>query len=173
MSAPFLLILAMIAAPPEAKAAYYLGEWKVTTPEGRSVGNLVALVKRETIPAESRIVETVLVLSSNRGEASREYVFNCAVTGASFALKEQGGAITGKGELTGRAWEWTGWTTTTKLPGGVLQAQTSVTDRGLSASKELVGPDGLIRLKYVEDYASIDGGTYELFRDKLAPRNAK
>ena len=172
-SAPLLLILAMIAAPPEAKATYYLGEWKVMTPEGRQVGNLVSLVKRESFPDESKLVETVLVISSNKTEPTREYAFICAVTGSSFVLKEKAGTIAGTGEWTGRPWDWTGWTTTTKIPSGTLNAQTRVTERGMSASKEFVSANGQVQLRYVEEYMSIDGGTYELFHEKIFPKNAR
>lgn len=173
MSVGFAIILAIVTAPPEAKATYYLAESKVFAPDGRPVGNLVSLVKRESYPDKSRIVETVLTLSSNPREMNREHVAIWTVDGQAFTLAEQGGAFTGRGELVGRPWEWTEWTTTTKTPGGTIQARTRLTSRGLSASKEFLGPDGVPRLRYVEDLASIDGGTYELFREKLFPKNAK
>jgi len=173
MSVLFAVLLTTMAAPPEAKAMYYLGESQVTTADGRPIGNLVALVKREQFPSESKIVETVLMISSKPREPSQEYVGIFTVTGSSFTLKEQRGAFVGAGELTGSPWEWTAWTTTTRSPGGVLKSQTRVTDRGLSVTKELLGPDGRPRIKYLEDYAAIDGGTYELFHAKLFPKSAR
>ena len=47
------------AKAPAAKVAYYLGESTVRGADGKALGNLVALMKRELRPGESRIVETV------------------------------------------------------------------------------------------------------------------
>ena len=120
MSVGFALIVAtcLAANPGAAKATYYLGESRVTTPDGRPVGHLVLLVKREQFPAQAKIVETMLMLSSNPREPATEYVSIFTVEGSTFQMKEQGGSFAGKGELSGKPWEWTAWTTTTQTAGG-------------------------------------------------------
>jgi hypothetical protein len=174
-----LLILAILLADgpaPAAKVTYYFGESKVIRADGQPLGNLVSLVKREVIPAESKIVETVLMVSSQPREPVKEYVGVFSVTGAAFTLKEQGGAFEGEGELIGKPWEWTAWNTTSKLPGqrgGTLKSSNKMGGRGMAVSKELFSGDGSLRVKFAEDYAAIDGATYELLRSKLLPRDGK
>jgi hypothetical protein len=171
----FALIIATITADgpepaPVARASYYLGESKVFSPAGRPLGNLVTLTKREIYPAESKIVETVLTLSSNPREPSREFVAVSVIEGPTFKLREKSGAFSGSGELTGKAWAWHSWTTNERTQTAVVRSETQVTDRGLTVNKELVGLDGGVRARYKESHASIDGGTYELFHDKLVPQ---
>lgn len=171
----FALILATMSADgppplPAARASYYLGEAKVFSPAGRPLGNLVTLVKRETFPSESKIVETVLTISSNPREPSREHVAVSVVEGATYKSRERGGAFAGNGDLTGKPWEWTSWTSTERTQTAVVRSETKLTERGLTVNKELVGLDGGVRARYSESHASIDGGTYELFRDKLFPK---
>lgn len=119
MTAPLLILATLLAdgPAPAARVTYYFGESRVMRADGQPLGNLVSLVKHEVIPAESRIVETVLMISSQPREPSREYVAVSSVKGAGFTMKEQGGAYEGEGELTGKPWEWTAWTSTAKIPG--------------------------------------------------------
>lgn len=172
-----LLILPLLLGPdtpaPAAKVAYYFGESKVSTVDGKPLGVMVSLVKREVKPAESTIVETVLVISSRPQEPIKEHVATLAVDGATFTSTEQGGAFTGTGQLIGKPWEWAAWTSTSKLAltnGGSVVSRDRVTDRGLSVSKDVLGPDGVVRVKIAEDLATIDGATYELLHAKLAPK---
>ncbi len=160
-------------APAQASATYYLGESNVTTPDGKSLGNLVTLIKREQFPAQGKIVETMVLVSSNRREPATEYVSVWVVEGSNFRVKEQSNAFSGKGELTGKSWDWSGWTIVTQTAAGIIRGHAQRTERGLTIVKELVGPDGVTRAKYTEDHAKIDGGTYELFRTKLLPRAPK
>ena len=174
MSAAPLLILAMFAVDgPTAKTTYYLGESKVMRPDGLPLGNLVALVKREVKPAESTIVETVLMVSSRPGEPVKEYVTTLKVIGSKFTASEKSGGFEGVGELVGKPWEWTGWSSTSKLTGangGMVKSTDTLGGRGLIIAKEVYSADGAMRVKITEDYASIDGATYELLRDKLMPK---
>jgi hypothetical protein len=154
----------------EGKVAYYLGESAVRDADGKPLGNLVVLFKRETRPSESRIVETTALISSRPGEPIQEYVATSTVNGTTLSLKEQKGTFSGDGTLAGPAWAWTSWTTNTTLGGGTLRSRFQVTERGLAADKALLAPNGAIRVTFSEDYAAIDGGTYELLRDKLLPK---
>jgi hypothetical protein len=159
------------APAPAAKVAYYLGESKVRDADGKPLGNLVALVKRELRPGESRIVETTLLVSSRTGEPVQEHVAVSAVKGGAFTTKEQKGAFSGDGTLAGPAWGWTSWTSNTTLGGGggTLRARSQITERGMAVDKALLAPNGAVRVTFAEDYAAIDGATYELLRAKLLP----
>jgi hypothetical protein len=178
MTTTLTLIAATLLAAdgPATKATYYLGESKVMTADGKSLGNMVMLVKRELRPAESRIIETVLMVSSRRDEPIKEYLTVLTVKGSRFTMREQSGAFSGSGELEGNPWEWSGWTSTSKMPGqngGTIVSRDKLTERGMATSKELSGPDGTVRVKFAEDYAAIDGGTYELLHAKLLPREIR
>ena len=85
--------------------------------------------------------------------------------------KEQKGAFSGDGTLSGPAWAWTSWASNTTLGGGggTLRARSQITERGMAVDKALVAPNGAIRVTFTEDYAAIDGATYELLRAKLLP----
>jgi hypothetical protein len=174
MIAALPLIVATLLADgpaPAAKVAYYLGESTVRNADGKALGNLVVLLKRELRPGEARIVETTLLLSSRAGEPVQEHVTISTVKGGSFALKERKGTFSGDGTLTGPAWAWTSWTTNTTLAGGggTLRARNQLTDRGMAVDKTLLAPNGAVRATFTEDHASIDGATYELLRTKLLP----
>jgi hypothetical protein len=175
--APILIAATLFAADgPEPKVTYYLGESKVSLADGKPLGNMVSLVKREVKPTESRIVETVMMLSSRPGEPTKEYVAVFAVKGSKFTMKEQGGAFEGDGELIGQPWAWTAWASTSKIPGqhgGTLVSRDKLTERGMAVTKELSGPDGVVRVRMAEDYASIDGATYELLHAKLMPKGSR
>jgi hypothetical protein len=178
MTTTLTLIAATLlaAAGPASKATYYLGESKVATADGKPLGNMVMLVKRELRPAESRIIETVLMVSSRRAEPIKEYLTVMAVKGSRFTMREQSGAFSGSGELDGNAWEWNAWTSTSKMPGqngGTIVSRDKLTERGMTTSKELSGPDGAVRVRFAEDYAAIDGATYELLHVKLLPREPR
>src|SRR5262249_19990228 len=147
-------------------------ESAVRDADGKPLGNLVVLLRRETKPTESQVVETTLMISSRPGEPIQEYVATSTVNGASLTLKEQKGSFSGTGTLAGPAWAWTSWTTTTTVGGGSLRSRFQVTERGLAGDKALLAPNGAIRVTFTEDYAAIDGGTYELLRAKLLPREA-
>jgi len=178
MPAALLLILATLAdgPAPAPKPTYYLGESRVMTADGKPLGSLVSLVRREVKPAESKIVETVLMVSSRPGEPIKEYVAVFSVAGSTFTVKEQGGAFAGDGDLVGKPWEWTAWNSTSKIPGpygGTLRSRDRLTERGMAVTKELFGGDGALRIKFAEDYASIEGATYELLHAKLLPKEGK
>ena len=162
------------APAPAGKVAYYLGESVVRNADGKAMGNLVALTKRELRPAESRIVETTLLVSSRPGEPIQEYVTVSNVSGATFTLKEQKGTFSGEGTLAGRPWAWTSWTSTANLGprSGSLRTKSQVTERGLAVDKARLGANGAVLVTYTEDHAAIDGATYELLRAKMLPREA-
>lgn len=175
LALPLIVATLLADGPaPAAKVAYYLGESKVRDADGKSLGNLVALVRRELRPAESRIVETTLLVSSRPGEPIQEYVAVSTVDagGGAFTLKEQKGTFSGDGTLAGPAWAWTSWTSTAALgPGGDrVRTRAQLTERGMAVDKARLAPNGAVLVTFTEDHAAIDGATYELLRAKLLPR---
>jgi hypothetical protein len=177
MTTTLAILAAVLAAdgpsPAPAKVSYYVGSTKVESADGRPLGNMASLVKREVIPAESKIVETVLRLSSKPGSEIKEVVTVLTVTGSKFTVKEKEGTFTGDGEFVGDPWKWTTWSSTTKIPGptgGIVKSRDKVTDRGMAVTKEVLGDDGALRVRLTEDYVTIEGSAYDLFRAKLLPK---
>lgn len=156
----------------KASVAYYLGESTVRDADGKPLGNLVVLMRRELRPAESRIVEATLLVSSRPGEPIQEYVAVSTVSGATFNLRDQKGSFSGEGTLSGPAWNWTSWSSTANLGprAGTLRTRAQATERGLAVDKARVAANGAVAVTFAEDYARIDGATYELLRDKLLPK---
>ncbi len=173
MSLALLILTGLLADTHAPTTTYYLGETQVKTGDGKPLGNMVSLVKREVIPADSKIIETVLMVSSYPGEPTKEFVAVFSVKGETFTMKEQSGAFAGDGELIGKPWAWTAWNSTSKVAGerGVtVVSRDKLNDRGMAVIKDVFSPDGTPRAKLVEDYATIDGATYALLRSKLAPK---
>ena len=94
------------------------------------------------------------------------------VGGASFTLKEEKGTFSGDGTLNGPAWAWTSWTSTARLgpDGTAVRSRSQLTERGMAVDKARVAANGAVLFTFTEDYAAIDGATYELLRAKLLPR---
>lgn len=157
------------ADEPAVETRYYLGESKMTTPDGKLVRTSVSLVKRVVSQKDGRIEEHVLSVGEKESKA---FVVVLEVTGSKFAVSERSKAFTGEGELTGEAWKWTGWRSVTKLAGGAgtVTSEDKLTDRGLAARKTFAGADGKVALRFEDDLAPIGQKTYEVLYARLAPK---
>ena len=152
----------------QEKVTYFLGEVKMSSPTGQPFGSAVSLVKRTVAPAENKITELVLSVDSRRPTQEHTTVFD--IEGSKFTLKEGSGGFTGEGELTGKAWEWTGWKYTVNLTGevkGVLKGEDSLTVGGVTSKKTLLSPDGQARVVFSEELKPISREMYELLHAKL------
>ena len=157
----------------EEKVTYFLGEVKMSSPTGQAYGSGISLVKRTLAPAENKITELVLSVDSRRPTQEHMTVFD--VKGSKFTVKEEGGGFAGEGELTGKAWEWTGWKYTVNLTGeskGVLKGEDSLTVGGVTTKKTLFSLDGQTRVMFAEDLKPISREMYELLHAKLLPKQS-
>ena len=156
------------AEPTEVETSYYLGESKMTTPDGKLIRTSLSLVKRVVNPKESRIEEHVLSVTE---KDSKAFVVTLAVKGSRFTVSEKSAAFTGEGELFGEPWKWKEWKSVTKLAGGAgtVTSEDKLTDRGLSAKKRFAGADGKEALLFEESLVPITQKTYEVLFARLAP----
>ena len=160
------------AEPTEAETTYYLGESKMTTPDGKLIRTSLSLVKRVVNKKDSRIEEHVLSVGEKESKA---FVVAMAVKGPKFTVSEKSGAFSGDGELVGEAWKWTEWKSVTKLAGGAgtVTSDDKLTERGVSAKKTFTGADGKVALRFDEALAPISPKTYEILYARLAPAEKK
>jgi hypothetical protein len=158
--------------PREVETRYYLGESKMTTPEGKLLRTSLSLVKRVVNPKASRIEEYVLSVDE---QASKAFVVTLEVKGAKFTVSDQSKSLTGEGELVGEAWKWKEWKSVTKLAGGAgtVTSEDKLTEGGLAAKKTFVGADGKVALLFDDSLAPITRKTYEVLYARLAPAEKK
>jgi hypothetical protein len=158
--------------PIEVETTYYLGESKMTTPDGRLIRTSLSLVKRVVNKEERRIEEHVLSISE---KDSKLFTVTMSVKDSEFTISEQSGSFTGEGELIGEAWKWTEWKSVTKLAGGAgtVTSEDKLTDRGLFVKKSFAGGDGKVSVQFEESLAPISPTTYELLFARLAPSEEK
>src|SRR5262249_21119969 len=160
------------AEPMQVETSYYLGESKMTTPDGKLIRTSLSLVKRVVNEKESRIEEHVLSVGE---KDSKAFVVTLEVKGSKFTVSERSGSFTGDGELVGEAWKWTEWKSVTKLAGGAVTvtSEDKLTERGLSAKKAFTGADGKVALRFEDELAPISRKTYEILYTRLAPEAKK
>jgi len=154
----------------EEQITYFLGESKMTSPTGQPYGSTLSLIKRTVKPEENKIIEQVI--SINQREPTKEYIAIFDVRGSKFKMKEQGGGFTGEGELIGKAWEWTGWKSTSNLAGGrgKLISEDTLTKDGLLVKKSFYSPDEQLRVIFSEDLNQISKEMYDILRSKVLPK---
>jgi hypothetical protein len=160
---------ARAADPPPATTDYFVGESRMTTPDGKPVRSTITLVKRELRPADGHVVETVATVPAEG--PVREFVTVLMVTKNKFTLTVEGDGLTGEGELTGEEWKWTQWKSTTKLAGGrgTVVSEDRLTDRGLTVRKELRGPDGKVQFVFHEELPRVSKEAYDILHGRLVP----
>ena len=151
----------------QEQTTYLLGEVKMSSPQGQPYGSSISLVKRTLKPAENKIVEQVLSLDA---KSAQEYTTVFVVKDAKFTVRDDEKTFEGDGELTGKAWSWTGWKYTVNLIGerkGKLIAEDVLTETGLTVKKSFYSPDGVLRVIFSEDLKPISKEMYELLHAKL------
>jgi hypothetical protein len=163
---------ASAAQPAETETSYYLGESKMTTPDGKLIRTSLSLVKRVLNKTAGRIEEHVLSINE---KDSKAFVVTLEVKDSKFTVSEQSKSFTGEGELVGEAWKWKEWKSVTKLAGGAgtVTSEDKITDRGLIAKKSFAGADGKVALLFDESLAPISQKSYEVLYARLAPPEKK
>jgi hypothetical protein len=166
-----LIVSAQSVPIVQEKVTYLLGEVKMSSPMGQPYGSSVSLVKRTLKPAENKIIE--LVASVDAKEPTKEYTTIFEVKGSKFTVKDEEGTFAGEGELIGQPWYWTGWKYSVNLLGqrkGQLKAEDTFANNNLTVKKSFSGPDGQVRVIFVEELKPISREMYELLHAGLLPK---
>jgi hypothetical protein len=170
-----LLALALTGLAPQGVAqteqsSYLFGKVHMLTPAGQQIGTSLSLVRRTLKPADNRIVEVVAAIEA--GKPVREFTTVFEVTGSKFSIRDEEDSFTGAGELTGKPWEWTGWTYEVEFTGarkGRMKGDDVLGPSGLAVRKSFATPDGTVRMLFTEDLKPISKTAYYILRAKLLP----
>lgn len=178
--APTLLIALLIAqapapAPgPSPRVEYYLTEVRVQSPDGKALGAMVGLGKREYDPAGSTIAQMDIALDPAPDALPTVVVleWTVAADGTTAEIQSHDGRVKGRAKLVGRPWAWTEWSWSGTMKGvpGTFRNATKVTRRGLLTRSERLDDAG----KRVEVYDQVDTKitkeTYDVLRARLLPQ---
>jgi hypothetical protein len=112
------------------------------------------------------------VVSNDGRRPPSETVIEMLVHGGSFTMRLGDGTPLGEGTLSGEAWRWTSWHSTSRLPGGIrVESLDSLVAGSLVARKTIFGADGALVGTTVEHFAPIDAARFAQRRSEiLRPR---
>jgi len=154
------------AAPPVK--LYYVGEAKLNSAAGKSMGSQVYLLEKTLDRDKATITERALIVREN-GKAE-EWTLRFAVReDNTFTLTEDSKRAQGSGKLFGPAWKWTYFKATYKSPNGVqVEDENFMADDSFgTARQKLTGPDNQVLMYMDISLKGITPKTYEILRAGL------
>jgi hypothetical protein len=174
---PLLLILATLAqnpATPAARTEYYLSESRVLAPDGKPLGALAGLIRREYRPDAGTIVEQSIALDPAPDALPTVVTLEWTVDadGEMAILKERTGKISGRAKLVGKPWAWTewSWTGTMKDVPGTFRTACKLTPRGASTRTERIDAAGKRLEVFDQVDTRISKESYDVLRSKFLPQ---
>lgn len=159
---------------PTARVDYYLSEVRIQSPDGKALGAMVGLGKREYRPAEGTIAQMDIALDPAPGALPTVVNLEWTVSddGATAAIKSLDGRVSGRARLAGPRWSWTAWSWdgTMKDVPGTFRNATRATRRGWATRTERVDASGK-RLEVLDQFdTKITRETYDVLRARLLPQ---
>lgn len=138
------------AAPAAPTTVCYAGVSSAGDHKARTIA------RRTVDPAARQIVEDVSH-SEPGADGTKSFHVVMDVDGDHFTMKETGGAFTGTGTLVGEPWQWTSWTSISKISeaGVEVESRDELTSTGIQATKQ-VRKDGKVVTTAVEQLAAFD-----------------
>jgi hypothetical protein len=117
-------------------------------------------------PAAHQILEDVV---HDDAGAIKAFHVVMDVAGATFTMKEAAGGFTGSGTLTGPAWHWPSWTSTSRLAAAGLEVEShdELTPTGLVAHKQ-IRKDGAVVATTVDELTAFDCAGWDAAKAALA-----
>lgn len=172
---PILAAIAQIPAEaPADKVDYYLSEVRILGSDGKALGAMVGLGKREYRPAEG-IIEQMDIALDPAPDALPTVVtldWTVAPDGASAEVASRDGRVKGRARLDGPRWAWNAWAWngTMKDVPGTFRNASRATRRGWSTRSERVDASGK-RLEVLDQVdTKITKETYDVLRSRLLPQ---
>ena len=172
------ILLAVTAqAPAEGPAPrvdYYVSEVRVLGPDGKALGAMVGLGKREYKPAEG-IIEQMDIALDPAADALPTVVlleWTVSADGATAEIASRDGRVKGRARLAGPRWAWNewAWNATMKDVPGTFRNTIKSTRRGWSVRSERVDAGGK-RLEVLDQVdTKITRETYDVLRARLLPQ---
>ncbi len=143
----------------------YEGSAQMHDAEGNQIGGSSVLVRRTANPALSTIIEQAIEYGSSFPDAlPDEHELTLVVMGnqLSFAVE---GQYAGRGTLTGEAWHWTEWETTSMMSDGTIVLSTArVGETGLDVRKDIRLDGETTSFVITESLVSVDCANFEQLR---------
>ena len=151
---------AVAADPPEA--LYYLGEAKLSGPDGRSFGSQVILLAKTHDRTKSEITERAILVKPDGKVEDR--TVRMAVKGDAVEVSDDAKTVTGAGKLSGPAWKWTYFKGTFKTEKGVqVEDENFMADPSvLTAWKTVTGADGKVLVRMDMTLKTVTPATFEV-----------
>src|SRR5262249_1191132 len=172
MRTTIVLLVALLVSTAARAAApekfYYLGEVKLSSATGQSMGSQVILVEKILDRDSAMIIERAVVVQAN-GKVD-EYTSRLAVKDDNtFVLSDDSKTVQGGGRLFGPPWKWTYFKGTFKATNGVeIEDENFLADDSIgTARKKLTGPDGKVIMYMDMSLKSVTPKTFEILRATL------
>jgi hypothetical protein len=173
----FLLVVATPGQQPRAsdltpRIEYYLSESRVISPEGKPLGALVGLGRREYRPSERTITQMDIALDPDPGARPTVVTLEWAIDGATAVIQDRDGKLKGRARLGGPAWNWTewAWNGVMKDVPGTFRTTSKATRHGYSVRTEHLDESG----KRLEVFDQVDTRitkeTYDILRGRFLPQ---
>lgn len=155
-----------LAAPLEK--LYYLGEVKLSSATGKSMGSQVLLVEKTHDRDNATIIERVVIVQSN-GKAEEQTMRLTVKDDNTFILTDDAKMVEGNGKLFGPAWKWTYFKGTFKAKNGVvIEDENFMADASVgSARKKVIGPDNKVIMYMDMTLKAITPKTFEILKAGL------
>ena len=153
----------------QRSAQYFIGECSVTSPRGDHVGDMVLLTARLSDPANSRINEQIISISSS-GQPVAEHSLLWTVSGNTARTAEEGGArSSGTATLNGEAWKWSSFDYDLQMGdgSGTIHKHADFSPEGMVVETKFIAADGNARVTITEHHRPISKETFDLLRGKL------
>ena len=159
-----------IAIATEPTKHHYVGEVKLSSADGKSIGSQVILFEKTHDPDHSRMVEAAVVIHPD-GKVE-EHVMRVSVSGNEFTLRDDAGTVEGTGTLSGQAWQWTYFKAKYKSKNGVeIEDENFMADdSAITARKKVSGPDGKVFMHMDMTLKAITPKTHEILRAGLTKK---
>jgi hypothetical protein len=155
-----------LAAAPEKW--YYLGEVKLSSSAGKSMGSQVILVEKIHDRDNATIVERAVVVHPD-GKAEERTMRLAVKDDNTFTLADDSRAVEGGGTLFGPAWGWTYFKATFKTRNGIrIEDENFMAGDSVgTARKKVIGPDNKVIMYMDMSLKSITPKTFEILRAGL------
>jgi hypothetical protein len=167
-------LLAMISAASPSKVAaaepekfFYVGEVKLSSGDGQSMGSQVILFEKTHDQDKSTMIESAVVVHPD-GKVE-EHTMRLIVKGNAFTLTDDAKTIEGAGTLAGPAWHWTYFKAQYKSTNGVqIEDENFMADDSMiTARKKVTGPDGKVYMYMDMSLKGITPKTFQILRAGL------
>ncbi len=154
------------AASPET--LYYLGEVKLSSAAGKSMGSQVILVAKTQDRDKSMIIERAIVVQAD-GKVEEHTMRMPVKDDNTFTLTDDAKTVEGNGTLFGPAWKWTYFKATFKSTNGVQIEDENfmADDSACTARKKVPAPDGKVVMYMDTTLKSVTPATFEILKAGL------